>query len=314
MKFKTCIFLIFVLFIFQPLFGIYTDAGTCAFTFLKIPLGPRAAGMSNAYYALSNDELAPFWNPAGLTQVRAKKFGVTYLNYFDGYNGGAASYVLPISEISSVAFFTKFAGVSGIEKTEINDDNGQIIELGETFGSYDVMLGISYAKVFSEIIDIGFNLKFISETIDEYSSHAVAGDIAILHQTPNPALKIGIVAKNLGKQITKFDSKEEKLPLLLAGGFRYEIKDGFLTLDINKPTDNKFYGNIGFEKKVRDNLILRGGYRTNASDWKVGSNIDFLSGISAGFGFFWKNYIFDYAINSYGELGFIHQLSIGREF
>ncbi|MEA2104345.1 MAG: PorV/PorQ family protein [Candidatus Cloacimonadota bacterium] len=312
MNLKKIICLAVALLLFQTLFGIYSDAGTRSFTFLKVPIGPRAAGMSNAYFGLSNDELAPFWNPAGLAQIKCKKYGVTYLNYIDSYNGGAASCVLPISNISAVAFFAKFVGAGDFDKTEI-DESGGIIDLG-TFGSYDVMLGVSYGKVISDIIDIGFSFKFITESIDDYSSQAIAGDVAIMHQTPNPKLKIGLGVKNFGKQISQFDSKEEKLPLLLAGGIRYDIPDGHLALDINKPADNDVYGNLGVEKKVRDNLTLRAGYRTNASDFNVGSSIDFLSGISAGFGFKWKNYMFNYAINSWGELGFINQLSVGRNF
>lgn len=313
MSYKKFISLIICLFLFSPLLAINSDAGTKAFTFLKVPIGARSASMGNTYFGLSNDELAPFWNPAGLTQIKTRKFSVTYLNYFVGYNGGSVSYVFPKSDVSSFGFFAKFAGFAGENKTDISSD-GQIIELDDTWGSYDVMLGATYAKVMSEILDIGFNLKFISETIDEYSSQAIAGDVAILHQTPNPNLKIGIVAKNLGKQISKFDSKDEELPVVFGGGFRYKITGGNLLLDIKKPMDNDTYGTLGVEKKVRDNLILRAGYKTNASDWKVDSDIDFLSGLSLGFGLNWREFIFDYAVSSYGELGFVHQLTVGREF
>lgn len=309
---KIITLLMLVLFLVQPLFAIHNDAGTSVFNFLKIPIGPRGSAMANAFYGLSNDELAPFWNPAGLPQVKNKKLGITYLNYFAGFNGGAASFVLPISDKSTIAIFSKFAGIGNIPKTGIDDDN-ELIPLG-TFGSSDVLLGFSYAKVLSEILNWGINIKFISETIDEYSSQAIAGDISILHQTTNPRLKLGVVAKNLGKQISQFDSEKEDLPIYFAAGFAYYLNNGFLTLDINKPMDNDFYGTIGYETNLRSNLKLRCGYRTNATDWHVGSNIDFLSGISAGFGFKWKEYNFDYAINSFGELGFIHQLSVGYNF
>lgn len=311
-KMRITTLVMLILFWIQPLFAIHSDAGTTTFTFLKIPIGPRGAAMANAFHGLSNDELAPFWNPAGLPQVKNKKLGITYLNYFAGYNGGAVSFVMPISDKSTIAIFSKFIGVGNIPKTGI-DDQQQLIDLG-TFGSYDVLLGLSYGKIVSDIINWGINVKIISESIDEYSSQAVAVDICILHQTTNPKLKLGIVAKNIGTQLSKFHSEEEKLPIYFAAGFAYYLNNGFITLDINKPMDNDFYGTIGFETNLRSNLKLRCGYRTNASDWHVGSNIDFLSGISAGFGFNWKDYNFDYAINSFGELGFIHQLSMGYNF
>jgi hypothetical protein len=308
---RITIFILVLLFV-QPLFAIHNDAGTTVFNFLKVPVGPRGSAMANAFCGLSNDELAPFWNPAGLPQVKNKKLGITYLNYFAGYNGGAVSFVLPMSDEVTLAIFSKFAGVGDIPKTGIDEDN-ELVPLG-TFGSSDVLLGFSYAKVLSEILNWGFNVKFISESIDEYSSQAVAADVGIFHQTTTPRLKLGVVAKNLGKQITRFDKEDEKLPIFFAAGFAYYLNNGFITLDINKPMDNDFYGTFGYETNVRKNLKLRCGYRTNAKDWQVGSDIDFLSGISAGLGFGWKEYHFDYAINSFGELGFIHQLSVEYNF
>ena len=305
---KKVIIFILVLFFVQSLFAQHSDAGTKAFQFFKIPIGPRGAAMANAYHGLANDELAPFWNPAGLPQVKNKKLGITYLNYFVGFNGGAVSYVLPLSDKSTIAIFSKFCGANDFIRT---DENGN--ENGE-FGAYDVLLGLSYAKVLSEILYWGFNIKFISESIDEYSSQAVACDIAIFHHTTNPKLKLGIVVKNLGKQISQFDVEKEKLPICFVAGFAYYLENGFITFDLNKALDTDFYGTIGFEKNVYSNFIFRCGYRTNAEDWHTDSDIDFLSGVSAGFGFGWKQYHFDYAINSFGELGFIHQISVGYNF
>ncbi|MBN2017301.1 MAG: PorV/PorQ family protein [Candidatus Cloacimonetes bacterium] len=294
------------------LFAISEDAGTTAFNFLNIPMGARGAGMGNSFTAVSDDALAPFWNAAGLPNVRAKLLQVTYINYFAGYNGGAASYTMPLKEGSTIAVFSKFMGVGGIPKTGI-DGNQNLVDLG-TFGSYDVMLGVSYGKYLSEIINWGVNLKVISETIDEYSSQAVAADVCILHQSPNPRLKIGLAARNLGMQLSKFDQEKEKLPLTFSLGLAYKLNTGVLALDVHKPMHTNFYGTIGLETTFQNKFTVRAGYRTNASDWKVGSGIDFLSGISAGVGFSWKDYQFDYAVNSYGELGFIHQLSVGYHF
>jgi len=309
---KFIIFIISLMLIFQPLAQAATGAGTKSFTFLRIPVGARSGAMSNAFYGLSNDETASFFNPAGLAKFREKKISFTYMNYLVGYNGGSTSFTFPLTQNSTMAIFAKFMGVAGIDKTDINLDTGELIDLGETFGSYDVLLGLSYGTAVSEILDFGINLKFLSETIDEYSSQAAAADIAIIHQTPNPNLKVGIAAKNLGKQITKFDNKEEDLPITFAGAFSYKIPEGYFNVDVIKPLDQDVYVNIGIEKLAYKNLILRAGYKSNAADWQVGSDIDFLSGISTGFGFNWGDFDFSYAINSYGELGFIHQLSVSR--
>lgn len=309
---KKVILVVIFIAISAHLIAISENAGTTAYNFLNIPIGARGAGMGNTFTGISNDALAPFWNPAGLVQVKQKLLYATYMNYFAGYNGGAASYTLPLNETTTLAVFSKFIGVGGIPKTGI-DANQQMVDLG-TFGSYDVVLGVSYGKYISPILDWGINLKIISETIDEYSSQAVAADVCILHQSPNPNLKIGISAKNLGMQLSKFDQEKEKLPMTFTAGFSYKLNKGIIALDISKPMHGDLYGTIGFETVFQDKYVVRAGYRSNSKDWNVGSNIDFLSGISLGAGFLWKDYTFDYAINSYGELGFIHQISIGYHF
>ncbi len=307
------IFLLVICFaLTTSLFAISEDAGTTAFNFLNIPMGARSAGMGNTFTAIANDALAPFWNPAGLPNIRERLLQITYMNYFAGYNGGAVSYTMPLNEGTTVAFFSKFIGVGGIPKTGI-DENQNLVDLG-TFGSYDVLFGASYGKYISDIINWGVNIKIISETIDEYSSQAVAADVCILHQSPNPNLKIGLAAKNLGMQLSKFDQEKEKLPMTFTLGLAYKLNTGVIALDINKPMHTDFYGTIGLETTFQNKITVRAGYRSNASDWNVGSGIDFLSGISAGVGFSWKEYKFDYAVNSYGELGFIHQLSVGYHF
>lgn len=301
---KKILFLILAIFLLSSIFAQSENAGTAAFQFFNVPIGPRGVAMANAYLGLANDELAPFWNPAGLPQIRNTKLGITYLNYLVGFNGGAVSYVIPVSEKSTMAIFSKFCGANDFIRTY---ENG---EEGGKFSAGDVLLGISYGKILSPILNFGFNIKFISETLDDYNSQAIAADIGIFHQTTNPKLKLGIVAKNIGKQLTEFDIEEEKLPMTFAAGFAYNLDDGFITIDVNKPMDNDFYGAIGIEKNVYPNFIFRCGYKTNANDWHTDSDLDFAAGFSAGFGFGWQEYHFDYAINSLGELGFIHQISV----
>jgi len=308
------IFLIAICFIITSnLAAISEDAGTTAFNFLNIPIGARGAGLANTYTAIADDALAPFWNPAGLPNIKENLLQISYISYFSDYNGGAVSYIQPLNQTTAVAFYSKFMGVGNIPKTGI-DFNQQLVDLG-TFGSYDVLLGASYGKYVSDILNWGISIKFISETIDEYSSQAVAGDVCLLHQSPNPFLKVGFAAKNIGTQISKFDQEKEKLPLTFTVGFAYEINNSsILALDISKPLHADFYGTVGLETSILNVLTLRAGYRSNANDWEVGSKKDFLSGFSAGVGFGLKKYSFDYAVNSYGELGFIHQISIGYQF
>jgi len=60
--------------------------------------------------------------------------------------------------------------------------------------------------------------------------------------------------------------------------------------------------------------VLRAGFKTNGGDYSIGGDLGWSSGISLGLGWTWKKYAIDYAIASYGDLGFTNQVSIRYNF
>jgi hypothetical protein len=71
---------------------------------------------------------------------------------------------------------------------------------------------------------------------------------------------------------------------------------------------------FGLEGQIHPMLIVRGGYNANSADWKTGGDWDWSSGFTFGAGFNWKNYNLDYGISSYGNLGFVNQLTLQYQF
>ncbi len=289
------------------------NAGTSGFTFLKVNYSARAAAMGNAYTGLSNDADAVFFNPAGLVQIESPQASLTYMSYLDGINCGSAVYAYPINNKTSLAVFAK--GLSATEDRTIADEMGQYAGIDGTFGMSDFIFGIGAARFILDMLDIGINAKFIQESLDDNSASAVVFDAGIMHQSTNENLKIGIAIRNIGKQLTYYtdDEYEEIMPTTLTVGFNYHPKDKlYATVDIYKPLDNEIFGRIGLEYQVHPILALRAGYKTNASDWATGGDNDFLSGISFGTGFDLHKYNIrmDYAIVSYGDLGFVNQISV----
>ena len=289
------------------------NAGTSGFTFLKVNYSARASAMGNAYTGLSNDADAVFFNPAGLVQVNSPQASLTYMSYLDGINCGSAVYVYPTNEKTSLAVFAK--GLSATEDRTIADEMGQYEETSGTFGMSDFIFGISAARYLLDILDVGINVKFIQESLDDKSASAVVFDAGIMHQSTNEHIKVGIAIRNIGKQLTYYTNNEyeEVMPTTLTVGFNYHPNEKFYTtVDIYKPLDNEIFGKIGIEYKIHPMLALRTGYKTNASDWATGGENDFLSGMSFGTGFDLNKYnlIMDYAIVSYGDLGFVNQISV----
>lgn len=295
-----------------PLAAIHDDAGTTGFNFLKVNYSARAAAMGQAYTGLSNDADAVFFNPAGLIEAQGTEACASYMSYFEGFQGGSLSFLLARQTKFRTAAFVKYIGNGDITKTTVDDAGNYEGEDG-AYGASDIEAGLSAAYRLNDVINLGMNAKFIHEGIDGNSASAAMVDVGVLHQTTNEYLKLGLAVRNIGTQLSYFTDKEydEGLPTLVEVGFSYHPAEKFIAnLDVYKPLASEFSGRLGVEYRVHPMLDLRGGYKTNASDWRTGGDADFLAGMSFGLGVHWRKNVFDYAVSSYGDLGVTHQLSV----
>jgi long-subunit fatty acid transport protein len=312
---KKKLILITMMFLSILLIAQNDNAGRSGFTFLKVNYSARAAAMGNAYTGLSNDADAVFFNPAGLVQIDSPQASLTYMSYLIDINCGSAAYVYPASDKTSFAVFAK--GLSATEDLTIADPDNPS-EYGGTFGTFgmsDFIFGISVARYIIDMLDVGINIKFIQESLDKTSASAIVLDAGIMHQSTNENVKVGIALRNIGKQLTYYTANEyeEVMPTTFTVGFSFHPNEKlYATADIYKPLDNDIFGRFGLEYKIHSILALRAGYKTNASDWATGGDYDIFSGISFGTGFDLSKYnlIMDYAIVSFGDLGFVNQISV----
>lgn len=314
MKYK--ILLLLVLFPLL-LISVHEDAGTTGFSFFKLNYSARAAALGNAYTGLANDANAVFFNPAGLGQIKSNQASLTYMNYLDGVNCGSAVYVYSLNDQLTLATFSK--GLTATEERTLANESGQYAGTDGTFGISNFVFGISAARYLMSNLDIGFNLKYLQESLDSQTAAALALDFGLLHQTTNQNLKIGIALRNLGKQLSYYtDSKyDEKLPITATLGFNYHPYEKlYILLDVYKPLVMDYSGRLGVEYLLNSMLSIRAGYKSNASDWAGGGDYDAISGLSVGLGFDLQKYKLklDYAAVSYGDLGFVNQFTLNYHF
>ncbi|MFO7896728.1 MAG: PorV/PorQ family protein [Candidatus Cloacimonadales bacterium] len=290
-------------------------AGTTGFAFLKINYSARAAALGNAYTALADNAEAVFFNPAGLQAISSPQATVSYMSYFDGIQAGALSYAKAYNQQIKLAAFMQY--MSGSETRTLSDQNGEYLGENGTFGFSNTVLGLGGSYYINPLLTVGANLKFLMDILDENSASAVAVDLAILHQTTNENLKLGVALKNFGTQISSYTESDytEDLPNTICVGFSYHPAEKFYAnLDVNKPLAGDYAAQIGVEYQIHDLLALRSGYKSKAEDWQAGGDMEIFSGLSFGLGFTWKQYLFDYAVVSYGDLGFINNLTLTYNF
>ncbi len=314
-KLLTIMAFVMIVTINYSLFG-NENKGTTGFNFLRVPYSARAAALANSYTGLSDDVNAVFFNPAGLVQLSKRSFSTTYINYFEGFHGGSAVFSFPIEDHTQIALFTQYLGSGSITRTEV-DEYGEYMGTRGTFGANNIIFGISGGRYIHEMLNIGLTGKLIREQLDDYSATAVAADISLMHQTTNDQLIIGVTLQNIGTQLTYHtsDNYEESIPSGVAIGFRYFPHENLTgLLDIRKPFDNDFGVGAGIEYSIHPTLDLRAGYNAQGSDWQAGGDFDLLSGFSTGIGLHRGDYVFDYAVSSYGDLGIINQVSLSYLF
>lgn len=311
MKLNKIIALIIVLCLSSTgLIAINQNAGTSGFQFLNLHFSARSSAMANAYTGLSNEVNGVFFNPAGLFQLKTKQVSSTYMNYFEGVQCGSIVYGFPYRDNINLAFFSQFLYAS-----EDETDSEGIVQ--GTFTMSNVVLGANYSRYINQIFDMGINVKFIREALADNDAMAAAIDIGVMHQTTNEDVKVGLSLKNFGAQLTSHTGSEYKegLPRTLAVGLNYHPTERFYALvDLLKPFDYDISIRTGLEYSINEFLSLRAGYNSNSGDWKAGGDWEATSGLSTGFGLNWKKYNIDYAINSYGDLGLVNQITLKYTF
>ncbi len=298
------------------LFGINENAGTTGFSNLQIVYSARAMSVAQAMTGVSATIDGLQFNPAAILKVEGTNARTTFSSYLVDTNGGAIHLLLPHSEEVTYGVQLHYLNFGQLDRTEITQNN-EYLDMGETFGASNIIFGLSAARYINPQIDLGITLKYIYDKIDTYSASAVALDLGMIHHPMNEKIKVGIAVRNLGSQLSYYtDSKySEKLPFTFAAGLSYQMKPNLLgSFEISKPKGPDLIGRFGIDYKIHPMLNARAGYSTNSSNWKTGGEMDWASGLTFGMGFNWKDYVLDYGVASYGNLGLINQVSLNYRF
>ncbi len=297
-------------------FAIHDDAGTTGFSFLRMNFSTHAAAMANAFTADTGTADGVFFNTAGLMNTEGTIASVSGMSYIEGFYGGSAAFVKPIRDAFKMAVFTQTLSKSGITRT-VADDNGYYGGEDGTYDTSDFVFGLGAAFKVVPVVNGGINVKFIHESIDDKSASAIAFDFSVLHQTVNENIRVGLSMKNVGTQLSYYTDEEhdEGLPFGFTAGMNYTpTKKMTIDFDVEIPLDYDITGRLGAQYMLHKMLALRAGYKYEGHQWKTGGDNDFFSGMCCGFGIYWNDFIIDYAVSSYGDLGFVNQASISYAF
>ncbi len=343
MKNKVIKIFIVISLMLPPVFaqGFISDVskkGTTAAPFLSIGQSARAIGMGSAFVGVANDASSIYWNPAGLTKVQGVSVTFDHTLWIADikYNYLAASYNL--GDLGTIGFSYTGSDIGEMNVTTIIQPEGT----GETFSSSQAAFSLAYAIQLTDNFSIGFNPKFIYESIWRMNASAFALDLGVQYITPFDGAVLAMSISNFGTSMqllgnsnlvlhdldpensgnngnipAYLETNSWALPLTFRVGIAYNpfyTEEHKLTvaLDAMHPSDNYESINVGLEYGYSDFIFIRGGFKSLFL-------IDSEESFSLGFGLKQQlignvALVLDYAYQDFGRFSDIQKFSLSITF
>ena len=271
-------------------------SGQAGATELLINPWARSSGLSNTNTASVSGLEATFINVAGLSHTLGTHAVINYTNYLNG--SGVNIYALGVAQQLGQG------SVLGLSVQAVNYGEENITTYSEpdgtlgTFTANNMIIGLSYAKAFSNSIFAGATVKIVNESIFDVSATGVAIDAGIQYITGEQEnIKLGMTLKNVGTNMkfagdgltlrgdlsgqgsesgTPFSMNQRsegfELPTTLQIGVGYDflfahdcrlsIMANFRSMAFGK--DNV---GIGLEGSLWNYWMLRAGYTFESGQW-----------------------------------------------
>jgi len=294
-----------------------TKAQNNTYEFLRVGLSPRASAMGGSFVAATDDPDVIFYNPAGIYYLKGTPVSFSYVNHLLDINLASLSVSKNFEGIGMFGASVQYINYGTFPRIdEYANKNGE-------FGAGEFAFSAAYAGLVDENFVYGANVKFIYSGIAEYSSTAVGLDAGVQYLIPDEYFSVGFAVSNLGTQLSKYVSSNEALPTDVTLGFSKKLLHLPLKffVDFHKLNENqtKFFNklknfSVGGEFTLSKVLKLRAGFDSEKrTELKIG-NYAGLSGFSIGLGITIKEYQFNYAFSSMGEIGALHRIGISANF
>ena len=312
--------------------------GTTAGQFLKIEPGARAIGMGGAYAGLSNDIYAVYYNPAGIVNAAGNsQVTFNHANWLAGitYDFAAASINLPDLGVLFADLTSLAVPEDKVRTFAFPDGNG------EYWNASSLAIGIGFARKLTDRFSIGFQGKYIRESIWNESASGFAVDIGTYYITPFNDLVIGASISNFGSKmqlsgrdvlfnsdpdnnintgpnniLSQYSMDSFDLPLTFRIGLSMNLmKTRYIRItgdiDANHPNDNTEYLNNGLEIAYNEVFFIRAGYRSLFMRNSEG-------GLTLGGGVNYKfndqiTILFNYGWADYGRLNSVQFIDLGLQ-
>ncbi len=335
-KFLMTVTLIVVLVCVPDLQAQTTKTGTTAAQILKLNVGPRAIGMGGAYASVADDISSLYWNPGGSANIESNEAFFTHTALYLGINYDYSAIASNIRGFGTVGAFVSVLGTEDMPVRTVSQPEGT----GEFFNYGSIVVGLNFSRFLTENFSIGFNAKYINESIWHMSATGFAIDIGTLYKIPVlNELRIAASVSNFGTKMrmsgrdgtvnfpagagggnilnADLEMDQFDLPLTFRFGLSADVvkvDESRLTVaaDAVHPNDHTEYINAGLEYAWNEIVHIRAGYNSLFER-------ESEKGLTLGVGIYYRivdliKVKLDYAYQDFGRLKDVHYFSVGINF
>ena len=314
MKCPKILIAVFLVALLAPLVafaGNSSKRGTAGAMELTLPVGARGTALAGTGTASMTGLEAIHWNPGGFARgwgERSVEAIFSHMNYFANIGIDYAAVGWNAGDFGSLALSLRSVNFGDIQETTTDYPEGT----GRMFSPNFIVVGLTYGKMLTDRIYVGFTGKFISESILRTDASGFALDAGVVYYVggtgPVSGLHFGVTLKNIGPNMTydgadleeqvvppntepdaqplplKYVAQSFELPSSFALGVGYDwmiAEQNLLTFmgefhNVNFGDDQY---RAGLEYAYNDMFFVRGGFQG------VGSNSEtYIWGLTAGAG------------------------------
>ncbi|MCH5224352.1 MAG: type IX secretion system protein PorQ [Muribaculaceae bacterium] len=281
------------------------QGGNTAYDFLDIPSSSYVFGMGGANISTLHSDLdLAAQNPALIGPENDRELKLGYMHYYSGGNFASVRYGMAAGE--------RGAWAAGIRYLNYGNFKGYEADGSYTgdFTAQDVIFEGTYSHDFTYRLRGGINVKMVYSAYEQYSAFAMAADLGLNYYDDYHELSLGLVLKNMGGQLKRFEDRYDRVPfdvqLGLTKGFKEAFSFSITAWHLTKwklpyyvheegglieQTDSGFFRNFfrhlvfGLDYSPSDRFYINLGYNYKSASDMAAYQRNFFSGFSIGAGF-----------------------------
>lgn len=322
-------FLVVTLAIVVPLTQAQQKLAQTGMKFLNVGTDPRSVALGEAMTSVEGNSSAMFFNPAAMARLQG--FGHVSVGQAKwiadiNHNFGSIAISPEGGEYGVLGVFLQAVDYGDLEATVYYPNSNGYLDLG-TFSPKAFMIGVGYARAFSDKFSLGGNVKFVSQDLgtavvsqDTLGNRATSGnstnvpafDFGILYKTGFKSLNFGMTVRNFAREV-RYVEEGFQLPLTFKIGLSMNMLDimdidkeensFLLSIDAEHPRDFQEQIRVGGEYVFMNQFAFRAGYVTPTDEQGVSLGVGVrqsIAGTTLGL---------DYAYTSFGVFDQVHRFS-----